>query len=175
MIFGVICVEVSRKFSKNPHFWQKVFLQMSKFSKVFLQRWGHPPPPQKYIWYILGLFGEGRDGNKIFLLGGLAQDHGVDGGHYPHQKFDGGGGKIFEKMRKYLVLKGSKYFAVPVAPRKKPCLPYFRFLFPIFRLFRNFSKISPKFSKTAPSAPNFGRFPPKILHLQMLWWEGQFY
>ena len=23
MIFGVICVEVSRKFSKNPHFWQK--------------------------------------------------------------------------------------------------------------------------------------------------------
>ena len=42
MIFGVICVELSRKFSKNPRFWQKVFLHRTKISKVFLQRCPHP-------------------------------------------------------------------------------------------------------------------------------------
>merc|ERR1712240_470000 len=36
VIFGVICVEVSRKFSKNPHFWQKsISTHARKFRKYF--------------------------------------------------------------------------------------------------------------------------------------------
>ena len=54
-----------------------------------------------------------KDAGKEFLLGagggGLPQDFGLmEWGHGPHQKFVGG--KISEKMSKYLVLKGSKRF-----------------------------------------------------------------
>ena len=34
-----------------------------------------------------------------------------------------GGAKFSKKMPKYLVLKGSKKFAAPAAPRKKPYIP----------------------------------------------------
>ena len=47
MIFGVICVEVSRKFSKNPHFWQKSSSTNFENFRKFIYRDGVTPPPKK--------------------------------------------------------------------------------------------------------------------------------
>ena len=46
MIFGVICVEVSRKFSKNPHFWQKVHLHSEANFESSSTEVPSPPPPK---------------------------------------------------------------------------------------------------------------------------------
>ena len=43
MNFGVICVEVSRKFPKNGNFFEKIHLHRAKISIVFLHRCPHPP------------------------------------------------------------------------------------------------------------------------------------
>ena len=42
--WGYLCKSISTIFDKSSFLAKKVFLQISKFSKVFLQRWGHPPP-----------------------------------------------------------------------------------------------------------------------------------
>ena len=35
MDFGMICVEISRNFSKNPHLWEKYFYSRTKIRKYF--------------------------------------------------------------------------------------------------------------------------------------------
>ena len=45
MIFGGICVEVSRKFSKNPHFWQKgIATEDENFESISTEVPSSPPP-----------------------------------------------------------------------------------------------------------------------------------
>ena len=89
--------------------------------------------------YLVAFFLGGLPGTEIrnFCWGDLPKDFGVDGG--------GGGAKFSKKMPKYLVLKGSKNFEVPAAPRKKSYIPYFSFFisnFPIIlQFFKNITKI----------------------------------
>ena len=48
MDFGVICVEVSRKFSKNPQFGKKLFLHSDEnFPKYFYRSALTPPPKNR--------------------------------------------------------------------------------------------------------------------------------
>ena len=49
VIFGVICVEVSRKFSKNPHFLQKSISTNFKIFESISTEVGSPP---KYLCFI---------------------------------------------------------------------------------------------------------------------------
>ena len=56
MIFGVICVEVSRKFSKNTHFWQKsISTQDKNFESISTE----VPPniPDRQATTVSGLKG----------------------------------------------------------------------------------------------------------------------
>ena len=46
MDFGVICVEVSRKFSKNPQFGKKVFLHSDENFPKYFYRGALTPPPK---------------------------------------------------------------------------------------------------------------------------------
>ena len=49
MIFGVICVEVSRKFSKNPHFWQKSISTLGRNFEKYFYRGALTPPPKNTL------------------------------------------------------------------------------------------------------------------------------
>ena len=130
-------------------------------------------------------FGEGAGTHiRNFCWRGLPQDFGIDGGTCPPMM---GGGQNPQKMPRYLVLKGSKKFCGAYGASKIPLIyPDFclycgfkkqffekktrefcliqcsKILLFIAFLRYNFFEKSPKFSKKAPSAPNFGRFAPKI-------------
>ena len=43
MVFGVVCVEVSRKLPKIPIFWEKILLHGDENFEMFLHRCRHPP------------------------------------------------------------------------------------------------------------------------------------
>ena len=116
--------------------------------------------------------GRGRGGNKKSRLGGHAPPNmGFFGGHAPPIKIIRGA-KITEKIARYLVLKGQKFFNDPL----KTCFldesrgvsgkifenPKFLAKIEFYCIFRPlFFENLPKFSKTAPSAPIFGPFGPE--------------
>ena len=63
MIFGVLYVDTSRKFRKNPRFWEKsISINFRKFRKYFYR--GGVTPPQ-YLWCICP---NGLISTKIFAL-----------------------------------------------------------------------------------------------------------